>query len=92
MRQAYEAKVTCLTPGGLASCHEPVASQGAADGRQKSAEAVVAHAVGAISEALQSRKAEQRIDRAGNGERRAERQEPNRHGKFDARTRRRQKG
>jgi hypothetical protein len=41
--------------------------------RQKSAEGVVGQAVGEASEALQSRKAEQRIGRAGNEGRRPER-------------------
>ena len=42
--------------------------------RQKSAEGVVGHVVGKASEALQSRKAEQPIGRAGNGGRRPERE------------------
>jgi hypothetical protein len=40
---------------------------------QKSAKGVVDHAVGKVSEALQCRKAEQQIDRAGNDDRRPER-------------------
>jgi hypothetical protein len=40
---------------------------------QKSAEGKVGHDVGKASEALQSRKAEQRIGRTGNGDRRPER-------------------
>jgi hypothetical protein len=40
---------------------------------QKSAEGKVGHAVGKDIEARQSRKAEQRIGRAGNGDRRPER-------------------
>jgi hypothetical protein len=42
--------------------------------RQKSAEGVVGHVVGKASEALQSRKAEQQIGRAGNGGGRPERE------------------
>jgi hypothetical protein len=40
---------------------------------QKSAKGVVGHAVGKDIEALQGRKAEQQIGRAGNGDRRPER-------------------
>jgi hypothetical protein len=40
---------------------------------QKSAKGKVDHAVGKAIEALQSRKAEQRIGQAGNGDRRPER-------------------
>ena len=40
---------------------------------QKSAEGIVGHAVGKASEALQSRKAEKQIGRAGNEGRRPER-------------------
>jgi len=40
---------------------------------QKSAEGKVGHAVGEASEALQSRKTEQRIGQAGNDDRRPER-------------------
>ena len=40
---------------------------------QKSAEGIVTHAVGKAIEALQCRKAEKRIGRAGNGGRRPER-------------------
>jgi len=40
---------------------------------QKSAEGKVGHAVGEDIEALQGRKAEQRIGQAGNGDRRPER-------------------
>jgi hypothetical protein len=43
--------------------------------RQKSAEGVVDHVVGEAIEALQCRKAEQQIGRAGNGGRRPEREE-----------------
>ena len=42
--------------------------------RQKSAKGVVGHVVGKASEALQGRKAEQQIGRAGNGDRRPERE------------------
>src|ERR1700681_3810398 len=42
--------------------------------RQKSAEGVVCHVVGKAIEALQGRKAEQQIGRAGNGGRRPERE------------------
>ena len=42
---------------------------------QESADGVVSHAVGKASEALQGRKAEQRIGRAGNDDRRPERLE-----------------
>ena len=42
--------------------------------RQKSAEGVVGHVVGKDIEALQGRKAEQQIGRAGNGGRRPERE------------------
>jgi len=40
---------------------------------QKSAKGKVGHAVGEANEALQCRKAEQRIGQAGNGDRRPER-------------------
>ena len=40
---------------------------------QKSAEGILGQAVGKASEALQSRKAEQQIGQAGNGDRRPER-------------------
>jgi hypothetical protein len=49
-------------------------SRGNLTARQKSAEGVVGHAVGEASEALQCRKAEKRIGRAGNGGRRPERE------------------
>ena len=42
--------------------------------RQKSAEGIVGHVVGKAIEALQCRKVEQQIGRAGNGDRRPERQ------------------
>jgi hypothetical protein len=42
--------------------------------RQKSAEGVVGHVVGKAIEALQGRKAEKQIGRAGNGDRRPERE------------------
>ena len=42
--------------------------------RQKSAEGVVDHVVGKDIEALQGRKVEQQIGRAGNGDRRPERE------------------
>jgi hypothetical protein len=64
-----------LTWGGL--CHVPIselrASQGALTVVQKSADGIVGQAVGEASEALQCRKAEQRIGRAGNDGRRPER-------------------
>ena len=41
-------------------------SKGDLTAEQKSAEGIVGHDVGKASEALQSRKAEQRIGRAGN--------------------------
>ena len=47
--------------------------QGILTAGQKSAEGVVGQAVGKASEALQSRKAEQQIGRAGNDGRRPER-------------------
>jgi hypothetical protein len=49
-------------------------SRGSLTAEQKSAEGVVGHDVGKASEALQSRKAEQWIGRAGNGGRRPERE------------------
>ena len=49
--------------------------------RQKSAEGVVDHVVGKAIEALQHRKVEQQIGRAGNGGRRPKREgEASRHG------------
>ena len=42
-------------------------SKGSLTAGQKSAEGIVGHDVGKASEALQSRKAEQQIGRAGNG-------------------------
>jgi hypothetical protein len=42
--------------------------------RQKSAEGVIGHVVGEAIEALQCRKAEKQIGRAGNGDRRPERE------------------
>jgi hypothetical protein len=42
--------------------------------RQKSAEGVVSHVVGKASETLQCRKVEKQIGRAGNGDRRPERE------------------
>jgi hypothetical protein len=64
-----------LTWGGLRhvpnlELREP---QGDLTVRQESAEGVVGQAVGKASEALQGRKAEQRIGRAGNDDRRPER-------------------
>jgi hypothetical protein len=49
-------------------------SRGNLTARQKSAEGVVGHVVGKASEALQGRKAEQQIGRAGNSDRRPERE------------------
>ena len=49
-------------------------SKGGLTAEQKSAEGVVGHDVGKASEALRSRKAEQRIGRAGNDGRRPERE------------------
>ena len=48
-------------------------SQGSLTALQKSAEGIVTRVVGKASEALQGRKAEQRIGRAGNDGRRPER-------------------
>ncbi len=64
-----------LTWGGLrrvpnAELREP---QGDLTASQESAEGIVGHAVGKASEALQGRKAEQRIGRTGNDGRRPER-------------------
>jgi hypothetical protein len=52
---------------------EPGKPRGDPTAAQKSADSVVGQAVGKDSEALQSRKAEQRIGRAGNDGRRPER-------------------
>ena len=64
-----------LTWGGL--CHVPISELSAPRGvltvAQKSADGIVGQAVGKASEALQSRKAEQQIGRAGNDGRRPER-------------------
>ena len=64
-----------LTWGGL--CRVPISElrepRGDLTATQESAEGIVGHAVGKASEALQSRKAEQRIGRAGNDGRRPER-------------------
>jgi len=49
-------------------------SKGSLTARQKSAEGILGHDVGKVSEALQCRKAEQWIDRAGNDGRRPERE------------------
>jgi hypothetical protein len=61
-------KATELTPGGLLRVPSPElrASEGALTAGQKSAEGVVGQAVGNASEALQGRKAEKQIGRAGN--------------------------
>ena len=48
--------------------------RGSLTARQKSAKGVVGHAVGEAIEALQCRKVEKRIGRAGNGDRRPERE------------------
>ena len=68
-------KATELTPGGLlrVPSSELRASQGVLTAVQKSAEGVLGQAVGKASEALQSRKAEKQIGRAGNEGRRPER-------------------
>src|SRR5258705_6407668 len=64
-----------LTWGGL--CRVPISElrppRGDLTATQESAEGIVGHAVGKASEALQSRKAEQQIGRAGNDGRRPER-------------------
>src|SRR5262249_47009726 len=64
-----------LTPGDLPRV--AIAATGTAErpsaARQKSAEGVVGQVVGKASEALQSRKAEQQIGRAGNDGQRPER-------------------
>ena len=69
------AKAIGLTWGGL--CHVPIselrAPRGVLTVAQKSADGIVGQAVGKASEALQSRKAEQQIGRAGNDGRRPER-------------------
>ena len=64
-----------LTWGGLCPCSESELRKPRGDltAAQKSAEGIVGHAVGKASEALQGRKAEQRIGRAGNDGRRPER-------------------
>ena len=66
-----------LTWGGLR--HVPISElrepQGDLTVTQESADGVVGDAVGKASEALQGRKAEQRIGRAGNDDRRPERLE-----------------
>jgi hypothetical protein len=49
-------------------------SKGSLTAEQKSAEGVVGHVVGKASEALQCRKVEQQIGRAGNDGRRPERE------------------
>ena len=68
-------KATELTPGGLR--HVPIselrAPRGALTVAQKSADGIVGQDVGKASEALQRRKAEKQIGRAGNGDRRPER-------------------
>ena len=68
-------KATGLTWGGLrrvpsSELREP---QGDLTAAQESAEGIVGQAVGKANEALQGRKAEQRIGRAGNDGRRPER-------------------
>jgi hypothetical protein len=64
-----------LTWGGLrrVPISELRAPRGDLTAAQESAEGVVGHAVGKASEALHGRKAEQRIGRAGNEDRRPER-------------------
>jgi hypothetical protein len=58
-------------------CHVPISElrppRGGLTAAQESADGIVGHDVGKASEALQSRKAEQRIGRAGNDGRRPER-------------------
>src|SRR3954470_14691154 len=61
-----------LRPVPLLELREP---QGALTRAQESADGIVGHAVGTASEALQGRKAEPRIGRAGNDGRRPERLE-----------------
>src|SRR5271166_1184348 len=63
------------TPGGLlrVPISELRASQGVLTTVQKSAEGILGQAVGKANEALQSRKAEKQIGRAGNEGRRPER-------------------
>ena len=70
-------KATELTPGDLrrVSNSELRESQDDLTVTQESSEGVVGDAVGKAGEALQSRKAEQRIGRAGNDHRRPERWE-----------------
>ena len=64
-----------LTPGGLLRvAHRRLRRlQGRLTTEQKSAEGIVGQAVGKASEALQGRKAEPQIGRAGNEDRRPER-------------------
>ena len=61
-------KATEFTPGGLlrVPTSELRASQGVLTAEQKSAEGILGQAVGKANEALQSRKAEKQIGRAGN--------------------------
>ena len=68
-------KATELTPGGLrrVPSSELGKPRGDPTAAQKSAEGIVGQAVGKASEALQCRKAEQQIGRAGNEGRRPER-------------------
>ena len=68
-------KATELTPGGLLRVprSELRASQDALTAVQKSAAGILGQAVGKASEALQGRKAEKRIGRAGNEGRRPKR-------------------
>lgn len=68
-------KAVELTSGGLrcVSNSRLRKSKGDLNGAQKSAEGKVVYAVGKASEALQYRKVEQQIGRAGNGGRRPER-------------------
>src|SRR5215469_5964207 len=64
-----------LTPGDLSrvAARRLSRSKGRMTARQKSAEGIVGPVVGKASEALQGRKAEQQIGRAGNEDRRPER-------------------
>jgi hypothetical protein len=63
-----------LTPGDLSrvAARRRRRSKDPLTARQKSAEGIVGRAVGKVSEALQGRKAEQRIGRTGNEGRRPE--------------------
>src|SRR4029077_10717596 len=61
-----------ICPVSLRRLREP---RGNLTAGQKSAEGVVDHVVGETSEALQYRKVEQQIGRAGNGDGRPEREE-----------------